>query len=96
MAPNQPGREPHANRSLDLDVFDPEIAPGIVDNPVPGGLSLHQMEDLIHAACCRFRLRAAALTTYSPGRDRDGKTLRTSLRVLEVLAECTRAKWQPN
>jgi len=76
---------------IDLDALDPEIAPGIVDDPVPGGLSLHQMEDLIRAMCCRLRLRAAALTTYNPGRDHDGKTLRVSLRVLEVLAEFTRA-----
>lgn len=25
---------------IDLDVFDPQVAPGIVDHPVPGGLSL--------------------------------------------------------
>src|SRR5437667_4185901 len=75
----------------DLYALDPEIAPGIVDDPVPGGLSLPQMEDLIRAMCCRLRLRAAALTTYNPGRDHDGKTLRVSLRVLEVLAEFTRA-----
>ncbi|PYV66142.1 MAG: hypothetical protein DMG96_43280, partial [Acidobacteria bacterium] len=68
---------------IDLDALNTEIAPGIVDDPVPGGLSLHQMEDLIRAMCCRLRLRAAALTTYNPGRDHDGKTLRVSLRVLE-------------
>jgi arginase family enzyme len=30
---------------VDLDALDPEVAPGIVDAPVPGGLSLSDLED---------------------------------------------------
>lgn len=81
---------------IDMDALDPEIAPGIVDHPVPGGLSVPQVEDLIRAVCGRFRVIAAALTTYTPGRDRDGRTWRTDLYVLEVLAECWSLKKHMN
>lgn len=74
---------------LDLDGLDPGVAPGVVDAPVPGGLSLGDAEDVLRAVGARFRVRAAAVTTYNPARDEDERTLRASLRLLEVLAECT-------
>jgi arginase len=73
---------------IDLDALDPHIAPGIVDPPVPGGLSLPDMEAVIRAVAARFWIRAAALTTYNPNRDRDKQTLRVGLRIIELLAEC--------
>jgi arginase len=73
---------------IDLDAFDPQVAPGIVDPAVPGGLSLQDMEGVIRAVAVRFHIRAAALTTYNPDRDRDEKTLRAGLRIIELLAEC--------
>jgi arginase len=71
---------------VDLDALDREVAPGIVDPPVPGGLSLRQLEDALVAVTARFRLRAAALTTFDPERDPDGRTLRAALRIVELLA----------
>jgi arginase len=73
---------------LDLDALDPQLAPGLVDEPVPGGLSLPQLEEVVRAVTARFRLRAVALTTYNPECDQDEKTLRTSLRIIDLLAEC--------
>jgi arginase len=73
---------------IDLDAFDPQVAPGLVDPPVPGGLSMPQMEETIRATTARFCLRAVALATYNPDCDQDEKTLRTGLRIIELLAEC--------
>ena len=73
---------------FDLDGLDPQVAPGVVDAPVPGGLSLEDAEEVLRAVAARFRIRAAALTTYNPARDKDEKTLRASVRILELLGEC--------
>jgi arginase len=71
---------------IDFDCFAPEVAPGVVDEPVPGGLSLEDAEAIISAVSARFRIRAATLATYTPERDTDDKTLRVGLRLLEQLA----------
>jgi len=73
---------------VDFDGFAPEVAPGIVDEPVPGGLSLEDAETIIGAVGERFRLRAATLATYTPERDEEEKTLRLGLRLIELIAEC--------
>jgi arginase len=72
---------------VDNDALDPAAAPGIVDEPVPGGLSLEQLEDVVTAVTARFRIRAATLATYTPERDEDERTLRAGLRVIELLGE---------
>jgi arginase len=72
---------------VDNDALDPAVAPGIVDEPVPGGLSLEQLEEIVRAVTARFRVRAATLATYTPERDEDERTLRAGLRVIELLAE---------
>jgi arginase len=71
---------------VDLDALDPTVAPGIVDDPVPGGLSLEDAERVVRAVLERFRLRAAALTTYVPERDVEERTLAAQLRLIELLA----------
>jgi arginase len=71
---------------VDNDALDPTVAPGIVDEPVPGGLSLEQLEEVVRAVTARFRLRAVALTTFTPARDREDRTLRAGLRVMELVA----------
>jgi arginase len=71
---------------VDMDALDPQVAPAIVDPPVPGGLSLEQIENIIRATASRFRIGAAALTTYNPDLDRDGRTLRAGLRVIEAFS----------
>jgi arginase len=73
---------------VDLDGLDPEAAPGVVDAPVPGGLSLADAEATIRAVAARFAIRAVALTTYNPERDEDDKTLRSALRLVELVGEC--------
>jgi arginase len=72
---------------IDLDALDPSIAPGIVDAPVPHGLSLPQLDEILDAVTGRLRLGAVALTTYTPRRDRDGATHAVALHVLEGVAE---------
>jgi len=72
---------------IDMDSLDPQVAPGVVFDPVPGGLSLEDMEEGIRAVFARFRVRAATLAVYNPDRDQDDKTLRAGLRIIEVLAE---------
>jgi arginase len=73
---------------IDFDGFAPEVAPGVVDEPVPGGLSLADAESIIRATAERFRIRATTLATFTPGLDQDGKTLRLGLRLIEILGEC--------
>jgi arginase len=70
---------------IDLDAFDPAVAPGIVDEPVPGGLSLRDAELVVRGVLERFDVRAATLATYVPARDPDGMTLDLQLRLLELL-----------
>src|SRR5207249_4460528 len=70
---------------VDLDAFDPEVAPAVYDEPVPGGLSLADAEQAIRATSERFRIRAAAVTTYNPELDDDGRTLKVALRVIELI-----------
>jgi arginase len=70
---------------IDFDAFAPQVAPGIADEPVPGGLSLKDAEAIIRATSERFRINAVTLATYSPARDRGDRTLRLGLRLLELL-----------
>jgi arginase family enzyme len=72
---------------IDFDGFAPEVAPGIVDDPIPGGLSLEQAETIIRATSQRFRIRAATLATYTPDRDQDDKTLRLGLQLIDLIGD---------
>jgi arginase family enzyme len=71
---------------VDLDALDPSIAPGIVDAPVPHGLSIAQVDDALDALTGTLGVRAVALTTYTPSRDVDGATHATALHVLDRIA----------
>lgn len=71
---------------IDLDALDPAVAPAIVDQPMPGGLSLEQLEMVLRGSVQRFRVRAAAVTTYDPALDPDERTLRVVLRIAELMA----------
>jgi len=88
-------RVPEVYLHVDMDALDPQVAPGIVDPPVPGGLSLQDAEAAIRAAAARFRIRAAALATYNPDLDRDEKTLRAGLHIIDLLAECVSSRARP-
>src|SRR6266545_543706 len=73
---------------IDLDGFAPEVAPGVVDEPVPGGLSIADAEAIVRATAGRFRLRAATLATFNPELDGDGRTSQLALRLMEIIGEC--------
>jgi arginase len=77
---------------VDLDALDPSVAPGIVDTPVPRGLSLQGLEEVVRGATSRFRVRAAAVTTFNPALDEDDRTLHAALRVVELLVPPARAE----
>jgi arginase len=72
---------------IDIDSMDPKFAPGVMLDPVPGGISLDDMEAAIRGVFDRFRVRAAALTVYDPDRDQDDRTLKTGLRLIELVAD---------
>jgi arginase len=69
---------------LDLDALDPTIGSGVVDPPVPGGLSERQLLDLIDQIRARFAVIAATVSTYTPAND-DGTTLRAAVAALRCL-----------
>ena len=77
---------------VDFDGFAPEVAPGVVDEPVAGGLTQEQAELIIRQAASCLRLRAVTLATFTPSRDEDSKTLRLGLRLIEVIGECFASK----
>jgi arginase family enzyme len=60
-----------------------------VDEPVPGGLSFEDAEGIMRAAAERFRIRAATLATYTPELDKEERTLRVGLRIIELLGGLT-------
>jgi arginase family enzyme len=59
------------NRSYTSDGSDAQVAPGVVFDPVPRGLSLEDMEEVIRSAFTRFRVRACTLAVYNPERDQN-------------------------
>ncbi len=77
---------------LDIDVLDPAFAPA-VNFPTPGGLSLEDMEETVRLVSEVMPLRAASLTAYDPTRDADGTTLRTAIRVMEMIAAGAAQSW---
>jgi arginase len=81
------GRVSEVYLHVDFDVFAPDVAPGVADEPVPGGLSVDDAEGIVRATAERFRVRAVTLATYTPDRDRDDKTLRVALRLIELIGD---------
>lgn len=75
---------------IHLDCFAPEVAPGVADDPVPGGLSLGDAERIVRATAGRMRVRAVTLATYNPTRDPKEKTLGAVRRVIQTLGEVIR------
>lgn len=41
---------------IDNDALDPIVAPGVVDDPVPGGLTMAAVRDVIRDVAARFGL----------------------------------------
>lgn len=73
---------------IDFDGFAPDVAPGIVDEPVPGGLSRADAEAIVRATAERVRIRAVTLATYTPELDQGDKTLQLGLGLIELIGEC--------
>jgi arginase len=81
------GRAEDAYLHVDFDGFAPEVAPGVADEPVPGGLTKAQADLIIRQTCNRFRLRAVTMATYAPAHDEASKTLTLALGLIDVIAE---------
>ena len=84
------GRVREVYLHIDMDSLDPQFAPGVVVAPVPGGISLQDMAEAIRAVFAQFRVKAVTLAAYDPDHDQDDKTLRTALRLIEIVAEGAR------
>lgn len=68
---------------LDLDALDPSIGRGVVDAPVPGGLTTGQLTDLLLGVRERFAIAATTIATYVPAND-DGSTLPIAIAAAEI------------
>ncbi|MBB6592330.1 arginase [Ralstonia solanacearum] len=77
--------------TLDLDAFDPAVAPG-VGSPEPGGLTGLDMTQAL-AACARdARFAAFELVEYNPRHDKGGITARLALDLLSAVAGALHAQ----
>jgi arginase len=77
----------HVDRAyvhLDLDALDPSIGRGVVDAPVPGGLTDGQLIELLVGVRERFTIAAATIATYVPTND-DGSTLAIAITAAQIL-----------
>jgi arginase len=73
---------------IDLDVLD--LGEGRVNRYAsPGGLSAEALVAAIADVGAQLPLRAAALTAYDPGFDRDGAVGRIAVRVVQAILEAT-------
>ena len=78
----EPDDAPPAHLHVDLDVLDPQAAPG-VSFPSPHGLSAAQLLEAIDLVRERFTLVAVTVTSFTPDRDEAGTTLAAGLAVLQ-------------
>jgi agmatinase len=76
--------------SLDMDYFDPSVAPG-VSNPEPGGKTFKDFLELLNVLR-RFRLVGADVVELSPPYDRDGVTAVLAAR---AVVEIATSFWSP-
>lgn len=60
--------------SLDMDLIDPEDAPG-VETPAPGGIKAGALLTALAAAKHHAKLRILEISEFNPENDRGGKTL---------------------
>lgn len=67
--------------SLDVDAFDPSIAPGVLAR-APGGLSYWQVANLIHGVARKARIAGFNIVEMVPDQDIDGITALTAARTI--------------
>jgi arginase len=70
---------------LDIDVLDPEIAPGI-SYPSPEGLTLNQLNNVLTFIGNLVPVRVASLAAFNPAKDVAGKTLSCAKNLAQTLA----------
>ncbi len=80
------GRVERVYVHVDLDALDPTIGSGVVDPPVPGGLSERQLLALIDEVRERFELIGATIAAYTPAND-EGTTLPAAVAALQRLVD---------
>lgn len=68
----------------DLDVLDPREGQAN-PFPVPGGLTVAEVERAVRAIGRVVPLKAAAVTAYAPEYDNDGRVSRGAFRIIEAL-----------
>ena len=71
---------------VDLDALDGPLAPGVVDDPVPGGLSREQLRSAIELVASTFQIRASTVACFDPSGDRANATRSAALEILEAIA----------
>jgi arginase len=71
---------------IDLDVYDPSLAPAN-SFAVPGGLLAEDVRHVLAAVAARTKITSATLASYDPGYDRAGRIRDTAVDVLLLLAE---------
>jgi len=69
--------------SLDLDAFDPMIAPGVGSPEKEGILSLPEIEEAFQVLSTHSNLRALEIAEYNPVLDIDNKTVDLVNRILK-------------
>jgi arginase len=71
---------------IDLDVLDPAESPG-VNFSEPGGISAEALYDAVRTIGASVPIAAAAIANFNPARDREGRTLRIALRLIDILSQ---------
>lgn len=69
---------------LDIDALDPRCAPA-VDFPVPAGLSVEDVEEIILMISRNLDIEAAALTAFNPEKDVEDRTLEAGMSLLDTI-----------
>lgn len=72
--------------SLDLDVFDPSIAPGVA-HPCPGGLSYYDVVFLLRKILLKYEVVGFDIMELTPGYDHDQRTAHLATKLLLDMIE---------
>lgn len=71
--------------SYDIDVMDPEVAPG-VSVPAKEGLTEKQAEEIADEFLkCKDEIKSIDIVEYNPLKDKDGKTEKIALNIIDKI-----------
>jgi arginase len=79
----------HVYLHIDMDVYDPKVAPANYYN-APGGLSSGDVREAIALIGQYVDVAGGGISSYDPSYDPDGKTAAVAVGVLESLAAASR------